>query len=334
MWPVPSDTSKVRAFLASVQITKPWVKNFSEIARPLSRLAGNVEWTWGPSEQVAFQLLRENCSSCTERYGFDPTKRAYMYTDASKYGTGCVILQYHSINGQSIAKPVLYDSTTLTKTQRNYGTYKRELLAIVTYAKKYSYMFAGKRGKVMTDHKPLTRFLESPYVEGIYARWNADLLVLNLDIEYISGKRNEIADALSRTIFPDPECDPDDILLEQGELKEKDDNSVEWIWKDGAGGYAEFIAKEREREIKETPRDTLQSKQTDRGEALMAYLVSGMIEKDTMFESLSNSLNENPYSSDLWYGEIFKYLSYGYREREMDRLQLRTFLRKCSNYQI
>ncbi|KAI0993447.1 hypothetical protein K3495_g14737, partial [Podosphaera aphanis] len=42
----------------------------------------------------------------------------------------------------------------------------------------------------------------------------------------------------------------------------------------------------------------------------------------------------NPYSSDLWYGEIFKYLSYGYREREMDRLQLRTFLRKCSNYQI
>ncbi|KAI0993056.1 hypothetical protein K3495_g15128, partial [Podosphaera aphanis] len=110
-WPVPTDVAKVRAFLASVQITKPWIKNFSEIARPLTRLVGNVEWVWGPSEQVAFQLLREVCSSSTERYGFDPLKPVYMYTDASKYGTGCVILQYHDVKGVSTAKPTLYDST-------------------------------------------------------------------------------------------------------------------------------------------------------------------------------------------------------------------------------
>lgn len=149
-----------------------------------TRLVGNVDWVWRLSEQVSYQLLRELCSLSTERSGFDPSKSTYMFTDASKHGTGCVIMQYHDVNGVIVTKPTLCDSNILNKTQRKYGTYKRELLAIVTYAKKYSYMFAGKRGKVMTDHKPLTKFLESPYVEGIYARWDADLLVLNLDIEY------------------------------------------------------------------------------------------------------------------------------------------------------
>ncbi|KAI1003105.1 hypothetical protein K3495_g5102 [Podosphaera aphanis] len=169
-WPVLTDVAKVRAFLASVQITKPWIKNLSELARPLTRLVGNVEWVWGPSEQVAFQLPREVYFLSTERYGFNPSKPAYMHTDARKYATGCVILQYHDVKGVSTAKSTLHGNTTLNKTQRNYGTYKLELLAIVTYTKKYSYMFAGLRGKVMPDHKPLTKFLDSPYVEGIYAR--------------------------------------------------------------------------------------------------------------------------------------------------------------------
>ncbi|POS82252.1 hypothetical protein EPUL_005966, partial [Erysiphe pulchra] len=218
-WPVPTNVEKVRAFLASIQITKPWIKSFSEISRPLTRLL---------------------CSSSTERYGYDPEKTASMYTDASKYGTGCVIIQYHDVKGVLTERPTLYDSTLLNKTQRNYGTYKRELLAIVTYAKKYSYMFAGKQGKVMTDHKPLTRFLESPYLEGIYARWNADLSVLNLDIEYISGTRNVIADALSRTIFPDPDSEPDDILLDHGSMEQSIGGVTDWVWKDCVGGYAEF----------------------------------------------------------------------------------------------
>ncbi|KAI0991431.1 hypothetical protein K3495_g16756, partial [Podosphaera aphanis] len=233
-----------------------------------------------------------------------------MYTDASKYGTGCVILQYHDVKGVSTAKPTLYDSTTFNKTQRNYGTYKRELLAIVTYAKKYSYMFAGKRGKVMTDHKPLTKFLDSPYVEGIYARWQADLSVLNLDIEYIQGTRNVIADALSRTIFPNPECEPDDVLLDHGNMEECQNGVTDWVWKDGVGGYAEFIEKQKEREIRESPSDVLGAALFVQGDVTLANLVWMSMERKMVMEAGSVSASASSYSSDPWYSEIFDYISY------------------------
>lgn len=77
---------------------------------------------------------------------------------------------------------------------------------IFTFAKNYSYMLSTYRGKLMTDHKPLTTFLESLYVEAIYARWAVELTLLNFDTLHIPGSRNQIADALSWTIFLDLVC--------------------------------------------------------------------------------------------------------------------------------
>jgi hypothetical protein len=65
---------------------------------------------------------------------------------------------------------------------------------------------------IWTDHKPLTYFLDSPYHNDIHARWAADLERLNVQIQYIPGPRNKIADALSRTVFPT--YDGNDQLLD------------------------------------------------------------------------------------------------------------------------
>lgn len=49
-WPVPFDQTSVRAFIGTVGITRRWIKNFAEIARPLARLTGKVEWRWTQAE--------------------------------------------------------------------------------------------------------------------------------------------------------------------------------------------------------------------------------------------------------------------------------------------
>ncbi|RKF79717.1 hypothetical protein GcM3_053039 [Golovinomyces cichoracearum] len=116
--------------------------------------------------------------------------------------------------------------------------------------KKYAYIFSEHRGKLMTDHKPLVHFLGSLYVEGIYARWAAELILLNFDIVHIPGSRNQIADALSRTIFFDPECEVDDDLNSLRYI-DQEGKEPKWIWKDGVGGYAEFLARQRLRELEE-----------------------------------------------------------------------------------
>lgn len=67
--------------------------------------------------------------------------------------------------------PIAYDSFTFSKSQRNYGTYKKELCAIVEFARRYEHMLRGTEPSViLTDQKPLTYFLSSSILDGIYAR--------------------------------------------------------------------------------------------------------------------------------------------------------------------
>ncbi|KAI0991863.1 hypothetical protein K3495_g16324, partial [Podosphaera aphanis] len=158
-WPIPKDVTDVKSFVASVMITKPWVKNFSEICNPLNHLMRhNTTWAWGVVQQAAFDTLKMECATELVRHGIIANVPIALYTDASKYAIGCVITQFQ----EGAEVPILYDSNILTKAEKNYGTYKRELLGIVTFAKKYDYLLMGNEKNVIyTDHKPLSYFMDS-----------------------------------------------------------------------------------------------------------------------------------------------------------------------------
>ena len=71
-FPVPTNQIMVQSFLGLVQMTRPYCKNFGEIARPLSRLTGDVEWQWGAFEQLALDFLKEKCSTIVESHSINP----------------------------------------------------------------------------------------------------------------------------------------------------------------------------------------------------------------------------------------------------------------------
>ena len=232
-WPVPLCQKDVRAFLGALGPCRRWIPNLAEVSRPLTRLTGKVPWKWGPSEALSFTTLRESAATALEMHGHRYDLPVNLYSDASGYGGGCVIMQVQD----GIEVPILYDSFLFSRTQRNYGTYKRELLTIVEFCRKHSHFFlAPKQSVIFTDHRPLTWFLDASHAEGIYARWLAELRSLNIRIEYVPGRRNAAADALSRTIFPSESCDDGDILDELGSVE-----SGIWVWKDGSGGYEALL---------------------------------------------------------------------------------------------
>ncbi|KAI0995489.1 hypothetical protein K3495_g12690, partial [Podosphaera aphanis] len=239
-WRVPRSVGEVSSFLGAIGITRRWVKNFAEIARPLSRLTGKTEWVWGPAEQVSFELLREKCSTTIEMFGYEFDQPVNLYSDASKFAGGCCITQRRGEKG--IEVPILYDSFTFSPTQRNYGTYKRELCAIVEFCRKFEYMLRSLSftSIIWTDHQPIARFLDSIHHEGIYARWCSELRSLNIEIKYIQGVRNVVADALSRTLFEET-YDGIPSLEELGRMDET--GQPKWIWKDGKDGYQELLSK-------------------------------------------------------------------------------------------
>lgn len=85
-----------------------------------------------------FQLLQEKCASAVEMYGWDFSKAAQLYSDASLNGAGCVItqMQPNPRGGKLAEVPIAYDAFTFTKGQRIYGVYKKEFCAMVEFCRK------------------------------------------------------------------------------------------------------------------------------------------------------------------------------------------------------
>ena len=115
-----------------------------------------------------------------------------MQCDASKQGLGAVLLKE--------GKPVMYILRKLTETEQRYSNIEHELLALVFVHERLNHYTAGYRVKVETDHEPLTSIWKksiastSTTVQRLLLR----LHQYDIDIQDLPGKRNVIADALSR----------------------------------------------------------------------------------------------------------------------------------------
>ena len=70
-----------------------------------------------------------------------------IYSDASKKGLGCVLMQ----NGKVIA----YASRQLKDYERNYSTHDLELAAVVFALKIWRHYLYGVHCEIFTDHKSL-----------------------------------------------------------------------------------------------------------------------------------------------------------------------------------
>ena len=58
-------------------------------------------------------------------------------TDASTVGISVILHQEQQCSGRTVLRPVHYGSHALNPTQMKYGAPKLEMLAVVTYVKKF-----------------------------------------------------------------------------------------------------------------------------------------------------------------------------------------------------
>ncbi|CAH0014489.1 unnamed protein product [Clonostachys rhizophaga] len=345
-WPTPRTQTDVRSFLGALGPCRRWIPNCAEIARPLNRLTGDVEWQWTAPEAASLALLKKIAADAMDMFGYAFDLPVDMYTDASGYGAGCAVLQTRDNH----AWPILYDSFLFNKTQRNYGTYKRELLAIVEFCRKHTHLFTLRgMSTIWTDHKPLTWFLSASNHEGIYARWVTELRLLNVQIKYIEGKRNAAADGLSRTIFPGDMCsDAVEDLQTCGHME-----GGEWIWKDGLDGYKNLLEL-----LARQPDATLPPQMT---KALGCHVDSFMPSWDQICWSDKTSLGDDwtrlvggdpiwvrinastmsdrheemaDFAASSWYSDVTKYLLSGEMMDQYDRHELRRIRAKAQSYRI
>nr|VZI19671.1 unnamed protein product [Spirometra erinaceieuropaei] len=169
------------------------------IARPLHRLTEKGrEFRWTDECQAAFDELRTRLSRAPILMLPNTTETAPPFvldTDASAFAMGGVLSQ---TDDNGLERVICFASKTLIKPQRNYCTYRRELLAIVTFVKQFRPYLLGKPFVIRSDHKALQWLQNAKDAEGQLVRWQEMLQEYHFTCTYRPGKQHGNADALSR----------------------------------------------------------------------------------------------------------------------------------------
>ena len=109
-----------------------------------------------------------------------------LETDASNFGVGGVLSQL--INNE--IHPIAYFSKHLSKTEKNYSTTERELLAIVLTIEHFLQFLYGTHFVVWTDHQPLKYILKIKEPAARLLRWIIRLSNYDFEIRYKRGLTN------------------------------------------------------------------------------------------------------------------------------------------------
>ncbi|KAL0440435.1 UNVERIFIED_CONTAM: Transposon Ty3-G Gag-Pol polyprotein [Sesamum latifolium] len=190
-------TNAPAAFMALMNRTfqeyldRRFVEGFSIIAGPLTKLLRKgVAFQWTEQCQRSFDELKRRLTSTPILTLPSGSGGFVVYTDASKQGLGCVLMQ----NGKVIA----YASRQLRPHELNYPTHDLELAAIVHALKIWRHYLYGEKFQIFTDHKSLKYILTQKELNLRQRRWIELLKDYDCTINFHPGKANVVADALSR----------------------------------------------------------------------------------------------------------------------------------------
>jgi hypothetical protein len=93
-WMLPTTASEIRSFLGLAGYYRQYIKDFSKIAKPMTKLLENNKAFECTKEcQASFEELRKRLTSAPIFVLPDLTKKFDIYCDASRQGLGCVLMQ-------------------------------------------------------------------------------------------------------------------------------------------------------------------------------------------------------------------------------------------------
>ena len=175
-------------------------------------LSKDEPFSWTVECQRAFDHLKAALTSPPILAYPDHNKSFILTADASGTAIGYILGQLDDNNYERV---IAYGGRSLNKAERKYNITERECLAIIEGIKTYHVYLAGQPFKVYTDHVALKWLKNIKQSTGRLARWLVLLQGYDFEIQHKAGKRNQVADALSRRSYPectDSATDPSDDI--------------------------------------------------------------------------------------------------------------------------
>ncbi len=194
-WPTPMNLREVRAFIGFANFYRRFIKDFASIARPLHDLTKkDMPWQWHNEQQTAFDELKARFCQEPILKVYDPDLPTRVEVDASGFATGGILTQKHI---DDLWHPIAYRSQSMSKEERNYEIYDREMLGLIRALEDWRHFLEGISFEVITDHKNMEWWTTMRDLNRRQARWSLYLSRFTFKVTYKKGESMQ-ADALSR----------------------------------------------------------------------------------------------------------------------------------------
>ena len=197
--PCPKTKRDAQVFLGMINYYRRFIANCSLISKPINNFICEKE-PWGPTQTSAVNELKKRlcCKPVLRPIGTKSVLR--LTTDASKQGLGAVLEEVQDFQSTKSLGVIEYFSKSLQGAEVNYPVGELELLAIIRALQHFKYVLHGRKFVLRTDHISLLTIKQRKEPHGRIARWLDELSEYEFELQYIKGKENFVADALSRCI--------------------------------------------------------------------------------------------------------------------------------------
>ena len=223
--PAPRNIQQLRSFLGLINYYGKFIPNASTILNPLNKLLRkDTPWNWSKECQTSFESAKKHLVSTEVLTHYTPSLPIRMAGDASSYGIRAVIAHIFPDGSE---RPVVFASSTLTDSERNYSQVEKEALSLIFGVKRFHTYLYGRKFTLVTDHKPLTTILSpkkgiSSLAAARLQRWAWILSAYSYDIEFRGTGEHANADGLSHLPVAggppdDPYSDPKIFSISQME---------------------------------------------------------------------------------------------------------------------
>ncbi|UYV77242.1 hypothetical protein LAZ67_15000213 [Cordylochernes scorpioides] len=181
-FPQPNSTRQLQRFIAPLYSL-------------LKTKSPNASLNWTSDTLEAFQNIKNALAENTLLNYPQPNSTLSVLVDASNVAVGGVLQQLND----TAWEPISFFSKKLSPAETKYSAFDRELLAAFLSVKHFSYFLDGKTFMLFTDHKPLTYAFTSKSERSPRQERHLNYLSqFSMDIRYVKGSENIVADTLSR----------------------------------------------------------------------------------------------------------------------------------------
>ena len=149
----------------------------------------------------AFNLLKSEVVKMSRLEYPNPNKVFKLFTNASKHSYSGILHQEEipkEVNTVPNLVSIAYFSYLFSEIPQLWNITKKECYSVYRSIQKFLFCLAGTKCTLYCDHKPLAPFFTMGISSLVLDDWALELQWFDIQFEHILGKKNVVADVISR----------------------------------------------------------------------------------------------------------------------------------------